>query len=477
MTTINARFSTVKLLSLIIGLTTAGSTGFRATAQDSSVGARWLAAPVADVRAAAERGEAAAQFALGERQLRGRDGKADLVDAYAWFARAGSNGVIEAQLRMGMKHERAVAGARNVPEAARWYQLAAEKGSDAARFRLACVNSMNRHANKLDPAETVRWAQPLAERGHGPSLLLRAANAPPAQAVSWVREAAQLGDPRLARRLSNLLAPTDAKEATYWDAVARAAGDTSVSFPLARAQGKMSQSDIAAETTRAKAFQPRRLGFVPLGDLEPLHHLDVELQPTAAARAELARLDAAAQRGEAEAQFQLALVHQLAPAFTNHLAALDGSRRSSGSLLLNNDRVPQPHLDAAVRWHTAAARQGHRDAALCLVWLYQSGALDTPRVVDALPWLKVAAEAGHAESAYQTYQFRLGGHGLEKTNDQEVKRRQYAETLGWLRRAAELNHLPAMTNHAAQLYQTGDQTQALRFLRAAADRGDAGSVA
>lgn len=473
----SGRFIAGRLLSIVFGLMTAGASVLGAAAQESTTGARWLAAPVAEVRAAAERGEAAAQHALGERLLRGHDGPADLLAAYEWFAHAGSNGVVEAQLRMGMKHERAVAGPRNIAEAARWYQLAVEKGSEAARFRLACVNSLNRHAGKLDAAEAVRWAQPLAERGHLPSVLLRAVVAPPQQAGPWVREAAQLGDVRLARRLSNMLAPTDAKEATYWDAVARAAGDTNVSFPLARAQGKMSRGEISAETDRAKDFRPKRAGFVPLGDLSPLHHIEVELQPTAAARAELARLEVAAQRGEAAAQFQLALVHQFAPAFTNHLAALDGGRRSSGSLLFNNDRVAQPHLEAAVRWHTAAAKQGHRDAALCLAWLQQGGVLGAPRIVDALPWLKVAADAGHAESAYQLFQFRLGGHGLEKTNDPQVKQRQYAETLGWLKRAAELNHLSAMTNHAARLYQSGDQAQALRFLRAAADRGDAGSVA
>lgn len=439
--------------------------------------ARWLTVPVAEVRDAAERGDAGAQYGFGERLLRGNDGRADLLAAYDWFARAGSNGVVEAQLRMGMKHERAVAGPRDLAEASRWYQLAAEKGSDAARFRLACVNSMNRHAGKLDAPETLRWSQSLAERGHRASVQLRAAMVLPAQAVPFLRESAQLGDMASARRLSNQLAGSDPKEATYWDAVARAAGDTNISFSLARAQGKMTQSEISAEKERAKTFQPKRAGFVLLGELSPLHHIEVELQSTAAARTALARIEAAAQRGEAEAQFQLALAHQLAPAFTNHMAALDGSRRVGNGIVLNNDRVPQPHMEAALRWHTAAAKQGHRDAGLCIAWLYRSGALDSPREADALPWLKVAADAGHAESAYQIYQLRLGGHGMEKTNDPEAKNRRYAETLGWLKRAAELNHLAAMTNYATRLYQSSDQTQALRILRAAADRGDAGSAA
>lgn len=472
---INARLFTHRPACIVVTLIILVAADTWVAAQDSPAGARWLAAPLAEVRTAAEGGEAAAQYAYGERLLRGVDGKSDLPAAYDWLARAGSNGVVEAQLRMGMKHERAVATARNLDEASRWYQMAVAKGSDAARFRLACVNSMNRYAGRLDAAETVRWAQPLAERGHAPSILLRAVNAPFTQAVAWVREAAQFGDPRLARRLSELLANRDPKEATYWDAVARNSGDTNISFALARAQVKMSESEISIETARAKDFQPKRASFVPLGDLTPLHHFSVELQPLAAARAELDRLEAAAQRGEAEAQFQLALAHQLAPAFTNHMSALSGGRRTGNGIVLNNDRVPQPHLDAAVRWHTAAAKQGHRDAALCLAWLHHSGVLDTPRPAEAQPWLKVAAKAGHADSAYLLYQLRLAGHGLEKTSDLQAQHRQRSETQDWLRQAAELGHLPGMTNYAAALYHGGSQTLALRFLRLAADRGDAGA--
>ncbi|MEN9572694.1 MAG: hypothetical protein RL514_549 [Verrucomicrobiota bacterium] len=451
--------------------------------------ARWQAAPLAEVRAAAEQGEATAQHALGERLLRGLDGKTDLLAAYKWFASAGSNGVVEAQLRMGMKHERAVGGARDIAEAVRWYELAAAKGNETARFRLGCLHSLNRYTGRLDGNETARWVQPLADRGHVPSLqllrsagdVLRATNVPPAQLLGWLREAAEAGGMADQRRLAEQLVGSDPKAAVYWWEVSRLNGNTNVSFRIAQAQARLSDAEIAVEAARAKQFKPKAAtqatSAVTLADFDAAHHLAVELQPTAAGRAEFTRLELAAKGGDAEAQFQLALVHQLAPAFTNHLAALDGSVRRGNGVLLNNDRVPQPHLDEAMRWHGAAAKQGHRDAALALAWLHYSGVLGAVRMPETMQWFKVAAETGHAETAYFLYQLRTTGVGLEKPVTTAAWFQQQAETLGWLKRAAELGLLPAQTNLAAIAYAQGDQVGSLRLLRTAAERGDEGAKA
>lgn len=476
--------TTGKLFSLIVALAAATGLTPPAAAQAASPSARWLAAPVAEVRAAAEKGEAAAQHALGERLLRGRDGKADLLAAYDWFARAGSNGVVEAQLRMGMKHERAVNTVRELGEAARWYQLAAAQGSEAARFRLACLHSLNRYRGKLDGHETARWLQPLVERRHplavqlmrttGGALL--ATNMPPAQLQAWLVEAAEAGGVVEQRQLAERLVGSDPKAAAFWWEVSRLGGNTNVSFVIARAQARLSDAELAAETARAKQFKPKPVpSSTPLAGLDALHHLEVELQPTVASRAELAGLEQAAKIGSAEAQFQLALIHQLAPAFTNHLAALDRSSRWSNGILMNNDRVPQPHLDEAVRWHTAAAKQGHRDAALCLAWLLHSGVLGSTRTVEAMPWFKVAVDAGHAESAYLLYQLHRAGHGHEKSSDPTVWARQRTESMNWLQKAATMEFLPAQLDLAAVAHGQGDQTTSLRLLRAAAARGDTGA--
>ncbi len=475
---------------LLVLVTACAAAQASAAAPDPAAGTRWFIAPFAEVRTAAEKGEAAAQYALGERLLRGRDGKTDLVEAYRWFGSAGSNGVVEAQLRMGMKHERAVGGPRDISEAARWYQLAASQGSEAAQFRLACIHSLNRYAGRLDGNETLRWIGPLAERGHGPAVQLRgvaisvlgATNAPPNQRAAWLRAAAELGAFTEHVRLAEFLARGDPKEAAYWWEVSRRNGATNVSIQVAHAQARLSDAELAEVKVRAQDFKVKTAAIVPLPGLDALHHVDVELQPTGASRAELVRLESAAKTGDAEAQFQLALAHQLAPAFTNHLAALDGSRRSGNSVLLNNDRVPQPHLEAALRWHTAAAKQGHGGAAFCLVWLYSSGAMNTVRIAEAMPWLKVAGEAGHAESAYLYAIRRLEGVGVEQPADPAVMHRSYQEAMQAMHHAAELGWLPAQTNLAERMYsaaganmQFGNQTRALRMLREAADKGDAGA--
>ncbi|NBV24533.1 MAG: hypothetical protein EBS05_21765, partial [Proteobacteria bacterium] len=433
-----------------------------------------------------------AQYALGERLLRGSDGKADVIEAYQWHGRAASNGLVAAQLRMGMKHERAVAGVLDIAEAARWYELAAAQGSDAARFRLGCIHSLNRYGGRMDGNATVHWIQPLVDRRHEPArrlwqaaaIVLRATNVPPAQLRAYLQQEAEAGGAAEQQVLANHLLRSDPQAATYWWEVSRLGGNTNVSLALAQAQLRLTDAELAAERARAKQFQPVSRPALPpvrLGNLDAVHPLEVELQPTPASRAELARLEQAAQGGEAGAQFQLGLVHQLAPAFSNQLAALDGSIKRGGNgittMVLNNDRVPQPHLEEAVKWYTAAAKQGHRDAAWCLFWLYHSGVLGTVRTVEAMPWLKVAAEAGHGESAYRLHQFRLARFGYQPSRDPEVEKQYWAETSGWLHKAAALGYPPAVTNLAAQLFAAGDQAASLQMLRAAAARGDADAQA
>ncbi|MEQ2009115.1 MAG: hypothetical protein ABMA26_20225, partial [Limisphaerales bacterium] len=444
----------------------------------------WLVEPVAEVRAAAEKGEAAAQYALGERLLRGRDGKVELEEAYRWFSRAGTGGVIEAQLRMGMKHERAVGTGCDVAEAALWYGLAAAKGSLAAQFRLACLNSLNRQAGRLDAVSTLRWVEPLAERGHGPAVLLRATavaalrvtNQPPTKVGAWFRAAAEIGSAAEQRRYAEWLVPSDPKAAWYWWEVAQRNGAKGPSPALSKVQGSLGTIDRLGETLRAKLFEPKPPGAVPLGNLEPLHHLDVEGQPTEAARTELARLRQAAERGEAAAQFQLALAHQLAPAFTNHLRALSGGVVSVNGVL-GNGSFMQPHLDEAVRWHLAAAKQGYAPAVVCLAWLVNSGVVNhSMKPAEALGWMKSAAETGDAASAYGYGLLHVRGQKLGPATSYSVRLQLELETDEWLRKAAGRGHLPAQTNLAERIHTRGGaQPEVLSLLVAAEKQGEPGA--
>lgn len=446
--------------------------------------ADWFAASVADVRVAADKGDALAQYALGERLLRGRDGKVELEEAYRWFGRAGNGGVVEAQLRMGMKHERAVGTGRDVAEAARWYEMAAAKGSVAAQFRLACLNSLNRQAGRLDAVNTLRWVEPLAERGHGPAVLLRATavaalrvtNQPPAKVGAWFRAAAEIGSAAEQRRYAEWLAPSDPKAAWYWWEVSQRHGATALSPALSKVQGSLGTIDRVGETLRAKLFEPKPAGAVPLGNLEPLHHLDVEGQPTEAARAELARLRQAAERGEAAAQFQLALVHQLAPAFTNHLQALSGGVVVFNGVL-GNGSFMQPHLDEAVRWHLAAAKQGYAPAIVCLAWLVNSSVVNhSMKPAESLAWMKSAAETGDAASAYGYGPLYARSLKLGPATSFSVRLQLELDTDEWMRKAANRGHLPAQTNLAERIHTRGGaQPEVLSLLLAAEKQGDAGA--
>src|SRR5688572_18792139 len=75
-------------------------------------------APLADVRGAAERGEAAAQLELANRLFFGDDGVAeDRAAAVSWFRKAAEQGHAEAQHRLGLLYHGGRGVARDEVEA------------------------------------------------------------------------------------------------------------------------------------------------------------------------------------------------------------------------------------------------------------------------------------------------------------------------------------------------------------------------
>jgi hypothetical protein len=120
------------------------------------------------LRAAAEQGDAAAQYKLGTRYLGESDGAArrgatigreeDNQEAIKWLRLAGEHGNIDAQARLGVLYAYGGVVARDPAEAAKWTRLAAEQGNRNAMLRLAEMYSLGRGVPR-DPAEAKRWYQ------------------------------------------------------------------------------------------------------------------------------------------------------------------------------------------------------------------------------------------------------------------------------------------------------------------------------
>jgi uncharacterized protein len=147
----------------------------------------------------------------------------------------------------------------------------------------------------------------------------------------------------------------------------------------------------------------------------------------------------AAESGQAEAQFDLALLY----------AQGLGTQRD---------------LTEAVHWYRKAAEQGNAQAEFALGQMYSRG-WGAPRdTADAMRWMQMANDP--ASDGPPTEWARIEGYGFE----QDQKQAAY-----WYEKAAEQGHQEAQYN-LARLYASGqgvprDQGQALRWVRASASQG------
>jgi TPR repeat protein len=151
----------------------------------------------------------------------------------------------------------------------------------------------------------------------------------------------------------------------------------------------------------------------------------------------------AAERGDAEAQFNLGMMY------------------SAGLGIEKDD-------SAAFRWIHKAAEQGHKEAEFILGLMFDEGVGAAKDESQALTWYRKAADHGERRAQYQLARAYALGSGVAE-NLQEAAR--------WYRRAAEQGLVHAQSS-LALLYETGtgveqDEREALRWYLKAADQGDA----
>jgi hypothetical protein len=111
---------------------------------------------LASLEAAAKRGEAAAQAALGDMYVRGDGVTKDCREAEAWLRRAAAQGHAGAQLSLGALHAEGCGVPRNDTEAVRWYRRAAEGGVAGAMVQLGYMYYAGRGVPQSD-AVAVKW--------------------------------------------------------------------------------------------------------------------------------------------------------------------------------------------------------------------------------------------------------------------------------------------------------------------------------
>ena len=366
-------------------------------------------------RRAVEQNNPRAQFYLGLMYYNGHGVPKDESEAVKWIRRAADQGDVEAQMEVGGIYS---VGVGDVPqdyaEAAHWYTRAADQGWADAQFLLWLYHHEGRGVPK-DPVEAARWLRMAAEQGHADAqfklgtLYIEGDGVPEdgTEAVRWLHRAAQQGH----AQTLEMFGTVDELDATLEDVGggSETQGDARFNQLLGAAEG----GDAEAQYELAVAYAE---GRVDVDDDE---------------RKEQALLwwTRAASQGHAGAMAEL------------------------GSLYMGTDDV------MALRWLRPAAEEGHGGAQINLGHMYAEG-LGVPKDdAEAARLFRLAAEQGFAQAQYNLGVMYLQGQGVPKDT---------AEAVRWFRLAADQGHPDAVT----ALRRT-EPTNTLPSSPEAAEKGDA----
>lgn len=122
-----------------------------------------------ELRAAAEQGDAKAQYQLGRRIESAGHGPFGVAErdaeAVPWFRKAADQGYAPAQVTLANFYNSGRGGKKDWAESARLYRLAAEQGYAPGQMTLGSLYMSGKRGLKQDPVEAVKWYRKAAEQG------------------------------------------------------------------------------------------------------------------------------------------------------------------------------------------------------------------------------------------------------------------------------------------------------------------------
>jgi len=218
-------------------------------------------------KAAADSGQAEAQFDLGVLYAQGLGVRRDLTEAAFWYRKAAEQGNAEAEFALGQMYSRGWGVPRDAADAIRWlqmansvesdgpptdwanvegygmpqdnqqaaywYQLAAQKGHPEAEFNLARLYSGGKGLKK-DEEQAARWASASATQGYTPAM-------------------ANLG----ARYCTGNGVAQNDQRAYFWLTLAFLHGDKSVEKMRSAEAAKLQATEVANQDRAAQNWKPR----------------------------------------------------------------------------------------------------------------------------------------------------------------------------------------------------------------------------
>jgi len=176
--------------------------------------------PQAELKRAAQGGDAAAQFTLAARYAAGDGVAQDWAEAFKWFSLAAAAGMPTAQHNLAVMYERSRGTDQNLDEAAKWYAKAAEQGYPPSQYNLAVAYARG-WGLPVDTLKAVEWFERAAERIPQANIALAeifegGLGVPRdlARARSYYQLAETAGDQRAAQKLRQLTPEVVQREIT-----------------------------------------------------------------------------------------------------------------------------------------------------------------------------------------------------------------------------------------------------------------------
>jgi TPR repeat protein len=218
-------------------------------------------------KAAAEAGQAEAQFDLGLLYAEGLGTRRDLAEAAKWYRQAAEQGNAQAEFALGEMYSRGWGAPRDTADILRWMQMANDPASDGPPTEWARVEG---YGIERDQKQAAFWYERAAKQGHAQAQynlarLYATGQGVPRdqdQALRWVRSAASQGYPPAQARFGLRLATAngitqDHRLAYFWLTLAFLHGDKSQEKLRAAEAAKLTPEVVAATEQAAQDWKPR----------------------------------------------------------------------------------------------------------------------------------------------------------------------------------------------------------------------------
>jgi TPR repeat protein len=218
-------------------------------------------------KAAADAGQAEAQFDLGVLYAQGLGVVRDFTVAASWYRKSAEQGNAEAQFALGQMCSRGWGVPRDQADAIRWLQMANSVESDGPPTDWANVEG---YGVPQDPQQAVYWYRLAADKGHAEAQFNlgglyaggKGVKRDEEQAARWVSASATQGYAPALTNLGERFAAgngveKDDKRAYFWLTLATLHGDKRAEKLRSAEAAKLSPADVADREHAAQNWKPR----------------------------------------------------------------------------------------------------------------------------------------------------------------------------------------------------------------------------